>query len=151
MITSQFSTAETGIIVVDHGSRRAESNDRLHDVVALYAKTSPYSIIEPAHMELAEPSISVAFAKCVEQGARLVVVNPYFLLPGRHWNKDIPELTAAAAAEHPGVKHLVTSPLGIHPLMAEIMQSRIDQCMAHARGELDDCDFCVGTDKCFIR
>ena len=150
-MTNQNKTEETGIIVVDHGSRRSESNDRLHDVVAIYAKSSPYSIIEPAHMELAEPSIAAAFAKCVEQGAKLVVVHPYFLLPGRHWDKDIPELAAAAAADHPGVKYLVTSPLGVHPMMAEIMQSRIDQCLAHAAGERDDCDICAGTDKCFIR
>ena len=37
-------------------------------------------IVEPAHMELAEPSIATAFARCVERGATTVVVFPYFLL-----------------------------------------------------------------------
>jgi hypothetical protein len=40
-----------------------------------------YAIVEPAHMELAEPSIGVAFDRCIERGARLVVVHPCGDLP----------------------------------------------------------------------
>ena len=37
--------------------------------------------------ELAEPSIKEAFGKCVQQGASRIIVSPYFLSPGRHWNQ----------------------------------------------------------------
>lgn len=37
--------------------------------------------------ELADPSIANAFDRCVEQGATRVIISPYFLFPGRHWNK----------------------------------------------------------------
>ncbi|MEM7311539.1 MAG: CbiX/SirB N-terminal domain-containing protein [Planctomycetota bacterium] len=140
-----------GIVVVDHGSRRAESNALLLEVVAHYEQQSPFSIIEPAHMELAEPSLGDAFDRCVERGASMVVVHPYFLLPGRHWNGDIPQLAAEAAERHPGVRYLVTAPLGLHPLMAKVMQARIEQCLQHAVGDLDACDLCQGTDKCQFR
>lgn len=140
-----------GIIVVDHGSRREESNRLLLDVVKHYESQSPFSIVEPAHMELAEPSLGVAFERCVARGARLVVVHPYFLLPGRHWNGDIPRLAAEAAAKHDGVGFLVTAPLGLHPLMASVMQARIAQCLAHAAGQTDACELCTGTDKCQFR
>ena len=33
---------------------------------------SKYEIVEPAHMELAEPSISSAYAACVKRGAERV-------------------------------------------------------------------------------
>ena len=56
----------------------------LLDVVALFQQHTGYAIVEPAHMELAEPSIGTAFDRCIERGARLVVIHPYFLLPGRH-------------------------------------------------------------------
>ena len=49
-----------GLIVVDHGSRRAESNAMLEQMVGQVAATVPYDIVEPAHMELAEPSIAAA-------------------------------------------------------------------------------------------
>jgi sirohydrochlorin ferrochelatase len=116
-----------GIVIVDHGSRRAESNDMLLEVVGQFARATNYPIVEPAHMELAEPSIRTAFARCVARGARTVIVHPYFLLPGTHWTDDIPALVAAAAAEHPGVRYAVTAPLGRHPLITRIIEERITE------------------------
>ena len=143
----------TGIIIVDHGSRRDESNRMLEEVAALFAKrfAEKYDIVEPAHMELAEPSIATAFSRCVERGATQVIVFPYFLLPGRHWNDDIPQLAAAAAEDHPGVRYLVTAPFGLHPLMAEVMRQRIAHCLAHTRGDADACELCAGTERCQLR
>jgi sirohydrochlorin ferrochelatase len=140
-----------GIILVDHGSRRGESNEMLLDVVRNFAAATGHSIVEPAHMELAEPSIATAFARCVERGAKTVVVFPYFLLPGRHWAEDIPALAAAAAKDHPGVRYLVTAPFALHPLMAQVIEQRIEHCLAHTCGEADACDVCAGTDHCQLR
>ncbi|KDO55190.1 hypothetical protein CISIN_1g023828mg [Citrus sinensis] len=103
-----------GVIIVDHGSRRRESNLMLKQFVAMFREKTGYLIVEPAHMELAEPSIKDAFGSCVQQGANRVIVSPFFLFPGRHWCQDIPSLTAEAAKEHPGVPYIVTAPLGLH-------------------------------------
>lgn len=143
--------SRTGLIVVDHGSRRAESNEMLEELVAMVAQAVPFTIVEPAHMELAEPSIATAFDRCVAAGATLVVVSPYFLLPGRHWSTDIPELAQAAAARHPGVPYLVTAPLGLHPLMAQVVAGRVEHCLAHVAGQADECEVCRGTGRCAIR
>jgi sirohydrochlorin ferrochelatase len=140
-----------GVILVDHGSRREESNSLLLDVVKQFAAATGLPIVEPAHMELAEPSIATAFSRCVARGASTVVVFPYFLLPGRHWHDDIPQLTAAAARQHPGARFLVTAPFGLHPLMAEVMRQRIEHCLAHTRGQASACELCAGTDRCQLR
>jgi sirohydrochlorin ferrochelatase len=119
----------TAVILVDHGSRLAESNDLLVAVADAYRQRLRGLVVEPAHMELAEPSIAAAFDRCVEQGARRVVVLPYFLAPGRHWTEDIPRLAAEAAAGFPGVEFTVAEPLGLHPLMLEILDQRVsDAC-----------------------
>lgn len=119
--------AATGLVIVDHGSRRPESNELLLEVVEAYRRHSGWQIVEPAHMELAEPSIAAAFARCVEQGAREVVILPYFLAPGRHWNDDIPRLAAEAASPFlkGGVTFLVAPPLGLHPLMLQVIDERV--------------------------
>jgi sirohydrochlorin ferrochelatase len=140
-----------GVILVDHGSRREESNAMLLDVVHNFAAEAGLAIVEPAHMELAEPSIATAFERCVARGAQTVIVFPYFLLPGRHWSDDIPRLTAIAARQHPGIPYLVTAPFGLHPLMAEVMRQRIDHCLAHTAGRADACELCAGTDRCQLR
>jgi len=102
-------------------------------------------------MELAEPCLATAFSRCVARGAKTVVIHPYFLLPGRHWHVDLPALASAAAAAHPGVRYLVTAPLGLHPLMAQIMAERIGHCLNVAHGHAEACDLCAGSGRCQLR
>jgi|GEM_PF-213521 len=137
-----------GIVIVDHGSRRIESNQMLEAFVAMFAglKTR-YSIVEPAHMELAEPSIETAIQRCVERGAKRVAVVPYFLSPGKHWKQDIPELTRAAAARC-GVPWVVTSPIGLTPMMADVIDARLSHCLSRVSGKAEECDSCAGTGRC---
>jgi len=131
------SPESVGVIVIDHGSRRDESNRLLLDVVEQLRRAAGWPIVEPAHMELAEPSMGTAMDRCVKQGARLIVIHPYFLGPGRHWEEDIPRLAAEAARGHANLRYLVTAPLGPHPMMSRIMQDRIEQALARqvATGE----------------
>ncbi len=121
-------TRPIGLIIVDHGSKREDSNALLEQFVGQFAAQTRYPIVEPAHMELAEPSIATAFDRCVARGARHVVVVPYFLGPGKHWDTDIPNL-AAAAADHAEVSFDVAEPIGLHPLMIDVIQSRIEDCL----------------------
>ena len=141
---------EWGVVVVDHGSRRDEANEMLLEVVEIFAQQTGCAIVEPAHMELVEPTVATAVDRCVARGAKLIVVMPYFLAPGRHWDEHIPQLAKDAVAPHPGVRYLVTAPLGPHTLMAQLMQVRIEQCLSHVLGDSAACDFCQDTPKCQI-
>ncbi|THG02687.1 hypothetical protein TEA_003046 [Camellia sinensis var. sinensis] len=139
-----------GVVIVDHGSRRKESNLMLDEFVAMFRDRTGYPIVEPAHMELAEPSIRDAFGLCVQQGANRVIVSPFFLFPGRHWHQDIPSLTAEAAKGHPGVSYIITAPLGLHELLVDVMNDRIKYCLSHVAGDADECSVCAGTGKCQV-
>lgn len=119
---------QTGIILVDHGSRVAESNAMIARVVEMFKEQSDFDIVEPAHMELAEPSIATAFQRCIDQGAEQIVVHPYFLFPGRHVRDDIPRL-AAEAAERSGVDYVVTQPLGLHDAIVDVICKRVDDAL----------------------
>ena len=132
-----------GIVIVDHGSRREESNRMLEEVARLFAERfrEKYEIVEPAHMELAEPSIATAYARCVERGATRVVVCPFFLGPGKHWTQDIPRLTAEAAAKFPATRYHVTQTLGIDDLILELLAKRARHCEQHEFL----CQVCQGT------
>jgi len=57
---SSTAPAAVGVVIVDHGSRAKASNDMLLEFVDLYRATTGQPIVEPAHMELAEPSIADA-------------------------------------------------------------------------------------------
>lgn len=123
---------ETGIILVDHGSRLAEANAMLEEVARVYREQTGARIVEPAHMELAAPSIADAFDRCVAQGARHVVVQLFFLSPGRHSMRDVPRLTAEASAAHPGVTYAVSQPIGIDPRLIEVLAARVAETFARS-------------------
>jgi sirohydrochlorin ferrochelatase len=150
------SSEQIGIIIVDHGSRRRESNEMLHTAAEAFASQSEYGIVEPAHMELAEPTIAQAFQRCVDRGAKQVIVFPYFLSPGRHWTEDIPALVAEAAQPFPRVQWLVTAPFGLHPGMLNIINDRIRMCRdaaaTNANGShVTSCDVCGDGRTCQFR
>src|SRR4051812_1427486 len=134
---------KTGIIIVDHGSRRAQSNALLEEVATQFGRrfAEMYDIVEPAHMEIAEPSIASAYAKCVQRGATRVVVCPFFLGPGKHWTGDIPRLAREAAADHPGTTYHVTMPLGLDELILDLLAKRVNFCAEHTFL----CESCSGT------
>lgn len=139
--------SKTGVLIIDHGSRRDESNELLHEVAAMFERLTDFALVSPAHMELAEPSIAAGFDDLVHRGAKIVIAFPYFLSPGRHWKHDVPALVAAAAKQHPGVRYIVTAPLGLHPLMVQIMTDRISTCL---RQPDDGCDVCNNDGTCRV-
>ena len=134
---------KNGIIIVDHGSRRSESNEMLEEVARLFAQrfAAMYDIVEPAHMELVEPSIGTAYAKCAARGATRIVVCPFFLGPGKHWTGDIPRITAEAAEKFPQTEYHVTMPLGIDELILELLAKRVGFCVEQNYR----CESCRGT------
>lgn len=143
-----FDAASIGIVIVDHGSRRDKSNRRHELFVSDWRARRGYPIVEPAHMELAAPSIGDAFDACVAEGATTVIIAPYFLWPGNHWDRDIPALAAHAASRHRNVRYLVTAPLGPHPLLMDIVEDRIRYCLDHVAGGVSECELCAGTARC---
>ena len=86
-------------------------------------------MVEPAHMELAEPSIATAFGRCVEQGATFIVCHPFFLSRGRHVVEDIPTLMEEAASIFPGVGWALSQPLGLQAEIPRLMQAAVADCM----------------------
>lgn len=113
-----------GLLLVDHGSRRAEANAQLDDMAARVQGLRHDALVVAAHMEIAAPDIAAGFASLAERGATRIAVLPYFLGSGRHLTEDIPRLVAAAAANHPGVTWRIGDALGPHHALAELLLAR---------------------------
>ncbi|MFQ5962539.1 MAG: sirohydrochlorin chelatase [Candidatus Methylomirabilales bacterium] len=114
------------LLLVDHGSRREQANAVLVEVAETIRCCSDFVVVHYAHMEIVEPTIAQGFDACVADGAREIVVHPYFLAPGDHYNETVPRLVAEAAARHPGVRWTITEPLGIHPKLCEVVLERVE-------------------------
>lgn len=120
------------IVLVDHGSKRRAANEQLDRLVEMFKRTTGAAIVEPAHMELAAPTIADAIAACVRQGATEIVVHPYFLAPGRHSTEDIPRMVAEAAADHQHITCRVTEPLGLDERLCAVIETRIAEAIERA-------------------
>lgn len=128
-IPADESSPPRALIVVDHGSRLSQANATLEQVVAqMKARTKvSYVTIEPAHMELAAPSLETAFLRCVEAGAVEIIVCLFFLSPGRHVMQDIPRMLEALQRAYPGVRCAITAPLAPDPCLADLLLQRAEQ------------------------
>ena len=122
----------TAVILIDHGSRETAANEMLNEVVRQFKESSGLNIVEPAHMELAHPTLAEAFAACINQGASEIIIHPYFLAPGRHSTQDIPKIAAAAAEQFPPIPYRVTEPLGLDSRMTDVILRRIQEAISNS-------------------
>jgi sirohydrochlorin ferrochelatase len=113
------------ILLVDHGSRRREANEQLDQLARMLRERLPDEVVLTAHLELVPPSLGEGIDACVSAGATMIIVHPYFLGPGRHTTRDIPDQVAEAALRHPKVRIRVSEPLGLHPKLVDVILDRI--------------------------
>jgi sirohydrochlorin ferrochelatase len=123
----QPATDKTALLLIAHGSRQEEANADLYQVASMLRTRGRYGVVETSFLELAEPTVAQGAARCVAQGARRVILLPYFLSAGIHVRRDLTALQAALASEHPGAEFRLAEPLGPHPLLLEVVAERARQ------------------------
>lgn len=122
----QRSPSKVAIVLVDHGSRSAETRGHLPQVAERVAAARPDWLVAHAHMEFGHPDLAAAIAACVEAGATEVRVHPFFLNEGLHVNETIPALVEAARSAHAGITIRLTAHLGLHDGVVDAVVDRIE-------------------------
>jgi sirohydrochlorin ferrochelatase len=115
------------VLLIAHGSRRQSANDDLVRLAELVREQRPDAIVEIAYLELAPPDIPTAVRRCVERGAIRVLLLPYFLSTGEHVGGDLERFRDEFARQHPGITFTVCPPLGLHPLLIQVVLDRISE------------------------
>ena len=120
---------ERAILLVDHGSRRAEANAQLEVLAEGVRRKRPGWSVHTAHLELAAPSVGEALDALAAAGGREVFLHPFFLSPGRHTSEDLPALIREACKRNPGLTVHLTPPLGVGEGMIAVVLEQIDSCL----------------------
>ena len=123
---------KTAILLMGHGSRVAEANDALRAIAEMVRDEMPNSIVEVPFRELHAPNIQAGIDRCVEQGARRILLYPYFLFAGAHVLEDLPDEMHQAAERYPGLELILGQPLGVHPKLGEVVCERVGESLAAA-------------------
>ena len=91
-----------GLIVIVHGSRRQETNRELKDFLGQLNLEG--FIVQQAYMELQNPNLLQAIEILEKKGCLKIEVFPFFLLAGKHIDKDIPQQYKQAEQKFPHIK-----------------------------------------------
>ena len=118
-------THRTGILIVGHGSRREEANEDVREAARQIGLRGDFPLVGAAFLEITRPTIREGFAALIAQGARHIIVHPYFLSPGRHTRGDIPVEVRTAASRYAALSYQITEPLAAHRLVIEASIERI--------------------------
>ncbi len=117
------------ILLAGHGSPKQDANSLDHIAHLLHNMIHPEcdnNCVRVAYLQFAEPDIATALEQCVNDGAKRVIIHPYFLSSGMHVTKDIPGIIKEAGARYTGVEFVYTEPLGVHNKLAELVYERIN-------------------------
>lgn len=116
--------ANTALLLIAHGSRRAEANADLEALAEQIRERGLYRHVQASYLELCPPNIVDGGILCASSGVSEVVMLPYFLSAGIHVVDDLTEARDQLKNQYPDIHFVLAEPLGRHPLLTEIVLQR---------------------------
>jgi sirohydrochlorin cobaltochelatase len=101
-----------GLLLFAHGARDPQWALPFEAVVAKVRARQPELPVELAFLEFMAPTLAAASQRLAAAGCSQVSVVPLFLGAGGHVRKDLPELLAELARQHPQVSWTLTAAIG---------------------------------------
>lgn len=113
------------VLLVGHGSREQTGNDEFLKFCDVVSPHLGPERIETCFIELTTPLVPESLDRCVELGARRVIVLPVILLAAGHVKVELPHELDEAKERHPGVEFVYGRHIGLDPLVIDIMRERL--------------------------
>ncbi|MBI5395472.1 MAG: hypothetical protein HZA91_09280 [Verrucomicrobia bacterium] len=116
---------KTGVFVVTHGSKLKEANWIMLRLTRELRRRFRTDCIVPCFMELGQPDIPTAIRKLVAKGCNHIFGYAFFLVPGKHLQRDIPQIVRETLKDHPGVTFELSEPMMADPALADFVENRL--------------------------
>ena len=114
-----------GIIIAGHGSRDPDGVAEFEHLVTLIKQRAPQHLVTHGYLEFSSPTIDQAVQSQIDAGSSQVVMVPGILLAASHAKNDLPSELLLAAKTHTDVDFYFGAPLGLHPLLLQVVRERI--------------------------
>jgi sirohydrochlorin ferrochelatase len=121
----------TGILIISHGSPRAEANQGFQAMVARVAARLPGYEVEPAFFSITRPDIPDQVSVLASRGVQRILLMPYFLYSGQHVMVDIPVLLEQCRQRFPQLVLDLLPTLENDPVLETLLVDRLSQCTTH--------------------
>jgi len=132
-----------GIVIAGHGSRDADGIREFEQLVELVRERAPQHQVSHGYLEFASPTIDQAIAAQLNADAKQIVMVPGILLAATHAKNDLPSELLASAREHPDVDFHFGAPMGLHPLLLQVVQQRIVEAESASSKTVRRADTCL--------
>jgi len=119
--------AKISVILIGHGSRVPGSGKDMEKVAGHLAADGRYHMVRACYMSRLGPFFPETLERLVNEGAKKVVVIPYFLHSGLHLVLDIPLMIQREAQKYPGVEVVYGKHLGYDEAMVALVNRRIGE------------------------
>jgi precorrin-8X/cobalt-precorrin-8 methylmutase len=116
---------QTAVVLLGHGSRASGAGDVLAWVADRLGRRLGCRV-EAASLQFNSPTLEECCSGLAAEGARRIIVAPYFLFRGNHLRLDIPEVLDRLSTGIPGVELLLAEPLGSDDRLVEVISTRIE-------------------------
>lgn len=115
------------LLIAGHGSRDPDGTAEFLRLVDFVREHDPDRIVECGFLEFAQPLISEGVRRCVERGARSVVVLPGMLMAAGHAKNDIPSEIHEARRRYPDVHFQYGRHLHLHPNILQLCKLKLEE------------------------
>lgn len=132
-----------GIVIAGHGSRDADGIREFEQLVELVRERAPQHQVSHGYLEFAGPTIDQAISDQLSADAKQVVMVPGILLAATHAKNDLPGELLTFAREHPDIDFHFGAPMGLHPLLLQLVQQRIVEAEATSTDTVRRDDTCL--------
>jgi sirohydrochlorin cobaltochelatase len=86
-------------LLVSHGTRSRRGAEEFRALAEVVARQVPEVSVQPAFLELTEPTIEQGVARLVERGAQRIVIVPLLLFAAGHAKRDVPAAVETAVKD----------------------------------------------------
>jgi sirohydrochlorin cobaltochelatase len=112
------------VLLVGHGSLRAGAGAAMIRLAGRVREAGVAPIVAAGFLNYSRPTFAEALKRCVARGATAVVVQPYFLVPGKFVREDVPGALRVARSAYPRIRFALAQPFGDHPALARLVLKR---------------------------
>ena len=127
-----------GILIISHGSPRAEANQGFEAMVARVASRLQGTQILPAFFSIAQPDIPEQVAALVSRGMNRILLMPHFLYSGQHVTVDIPVLLDECRRRFPQIVLQLLPTLENDPVLEDLLVERLTPFVGSGAALPDD-------------
>jgi sirohydrochlorin ferrochelatase/(2Fe-2S) ferredoxin len=114
----------TGVLVVGRGSSDADANGDFHKLVRLFEEGAGFAFVMPTFIGITRPLLTETLEIAARLRPERLIVVPYFLFQGKLILR-IAKMVSEFRAQYPWIQTELSPYLGIHPVIFEIIDSRI--------------------------